>query len=115
MLPESYEDLLHLPSQFTQLDNGESFLVSSELLSENGVAMVFISPFEKRILANSTTWAMDGTFETVPDMFSQIYVVFGSGGDPGEKVYPAAFLLLPDKLSKTYRCWLMSPTTSQQP
>ncbi len=74
---------------------------ASQHLNENGVAMVFMSPFGKRILANSTAWAMDETFETVPDMFSQIYDVFGSGGDPGEKVYPAAFMLLPDKLSTT--------------
>ena len=53
LLPDSYEDILHLPIQFPQLDNGESFLISSELLNENGVAIIFKLLFGKRILENN--------------------------------------------------------------
>ena len=42
LLQDSYEHILHLPIQFRQLDNGESFLISSELLNENEVAIIFV-------------------------------------------------------------------------
>ena len=41
--------------------------------------------------------------KTVPTSFSQLYVVFGSGGQPSDKIYPAAYMLLPDKNSNTYK------------
>ena len=46
---------------------------------------------------------MDGTFSTAPNFFVQLYVVFGSGGGPVNKIYPAAYLLLPNKQANTYQ------------
>ena len=45
---------------------------------------------------------MDGTFTAKPEEFSQLYVVFGSGGPVSEKIYPCAYLLLPKKDGPTY-------------
>ena len=102
-MPQTPEDLMNLSEQYTELENGTQFLVSAEQLTEDGVALVFISDFGKRILKESQDWFMDGTFSTVPDQFSQLYVVFGSGVAPTDKIFPAAYLLLPDKRGHTYQ------------
>ena len=103
VLPTTLEDLLNMNKKYTELDSGEKFLVSAKKLTDDGVCLIYMSDFGRRILKNSETWFMDGTFSTVPDQFSQLYVVFGAGGVHSEKIYPAAFMLLPDKSSATYQ------------
>ncbi len=46
---------------------------------------------------------MDGTFETCPDLFAQIYVIHGSGGHDSKKLYPCAYALLPQKDGSSYK------------
>ena len=103
VLPNSDKDLLNLPAQYQTLDSGEQFLLSAEEVS-GGVALIFMSQFGRRILAESDVWYMDGTFQSVPDQFAQLYVIFGSGG-PGasEKIYPSAYMLLPSKSADAYK------------
>ena len=76
--------------------------MSKEKVDEMNVVLVFLSEFGKRILRSSDTFLMDGTFSTAPDQFSQLYVVFGSGGGPRDKIYPCAYMLLPNKKAVTY-------------
>ena len=57
--------------------------------------------FGRRTLSKSTVKFMDGTFKTVPEQFSQLYMVFGSGGE-SSRIYPSAYMLLPNKRSVTY-------------
>lgn len=102
VLPSSDDDLLNLPDQYRTLDSGELFLVSAEQLPR-GVALIYMSDFGRRILKGSAEWTMDGTFETVPHQFAQLYVVFGSGGACSERVFPGAYMLLPDKTADTYK------------
>ena len=45
VLPQTPEDLMNLSEQYTELENGTQFLVSAEQLTEDGVALVFISDF----------------------------------------------------------------------
>ena len=45
---------------------------------------------------------MDGTFSTVPEQFSQLYVVFRSGNTSEGKIFPCAYMLLPNKETLTY-------------
>ena len=99
MLPKNDDDLLNLSEAYTNLDNGERFLLSAEKLND-GVALIFMSSFGKEILQHSNDWAMDGTFATCPEGFSQIYVVFGYGGT--EKIFPCAYILLPAKNTTCY-------------
>ncbi len=40
--------------------------------------------------------------QTVPDQFAQLYMIFGSGGAPSEKIYPAVYMLLPSKSATVY-------------
>ena len=105
-LPTTNEELLSLSKKYTELPSGERFLISAHQQEDAGnngrVALIFASEFGKRILKESTEWALDRTFETVPTVFIA-YVVFGSGGQPSDKIYPAAYMLLPDKNSNTYK------------
>ena len=49
-----------------------------------------------------TVLGMDGTFKAKPEKFKQLYVVFGSRGDSSSKIYPCAYVLLPNKDAATY-------------
>ena len=99
-LPSSADELLNLPEKYTKLDSGENFLVSAASLSEvDDVALIFMTDFGKRILNSSDDWFMDGTFATVPEQFGQLYIIMGS---QREKLFPAAYMLLPNKQSLTY-------------
>ena len=101
-LPSTPEDLLNLDPSFKTLKSGENFLVSQERLDEESVVLIFMSDFGKRILQASNTFYMDGTFSTCPEPFGQLYTVFADGGGPVDKIYPCAFMLLPNKKSDTY-------------
>ena len=99
-LPSTADDLMNLPDDYTKLDSGENFLVSAANLSEeDDVALIFMSDFGKRILESSEDWFMDGTFATVPEQFCQLYVIMGSQRG---KLFPASFMLLPNKQGATY-------------
>ena len=101
-LPTTAEDILNMADKYRNLDTGERFLVSAEqLTNDGGVALVYMSDFGRRTLSKSTDWFMDGTFKTVPEQFSQLYMVFGSGGE-SSRIYPSAYMLLPNKRSVTY-------------
>lgn len=63
--------------------------------------LLFISPSAANVLAGSTIIFADGTFETCPPPFKQIYVAFGKLRD--DKVVPCAFGLLPNKQHNTYK------------
>ena len=40
--------------------------------------------------------------QTVLNQFAQLYMIFGSGCSPSEKMYPAEFILLPSKSAAVY-------------
>ena len=61
-LPKTIDDLLQLPYKYKHLESGERFLLSAAKLGD-GVVLVYMSDFGRRILAESKQWCMDGTFE----------------------------------------------------
>jgi hypothetical protein len=63
--------------------------------------MIFISDQGAWTLGHSTDLYCDGTFESCPDPFAQIYFIMGQMG-PGKKAVPCMFALLPDKDGQTY-------------
>ena len=101
-LPSTPDELINLEDKLQKLPSGEQFLVSKAKLDEESVVLIFMSEFGKRILSNSQTWLMDGTFKTVPTPFGQLYTVFGLGGGSDEKIYPCTYMLLPNKQGQTY-------------
>ena len=55
----------------------------------------------KFLLENATSLHCDGTFETCPPPFKQIYWIFAVM--LAVPPLPCAFMLLPDKKARTYR------------
>ena len=55
--------------------------------------------------------------QTVPNQFAQIYMIFGSGCSPSEKMYPAVFMLLPSKsvAVNIHAFWHVKDTVSTFP
>jgi len=103
-IPHSYEELAELPEDFKKTANGNPFLVFNDWVSEDDPtkkAMVFLTDNGKNMLTNSKEWYLDGTFSTAPELFSQVFVITCKleTGD----VLPAAYMLLPDKETSTYR------------
>ena len=62
--------------------------------------MLFCSDTGKHILASYPDWAMDGTFSTAPDLFTQVYFV-GAHVSNGQFI-PCGFCLLNKKTKVMY-------------
>ena len=75
--PTCTDNIINMADKYKKLGSGEQFLISSEVLVDDNPVLIFASRFGKDLLANCSTWQMDGTFQTSPVPFQQIYVVFG--------------------------------------
>ncbi|CAF3984236.1 unnamed protein product, partial [Rotaria sp. Silwood1] len=62
--------------------------------------LIFSSPEQCSILASSTEFLVDGTFDIVPDIFYQLYVIHAVHR---EHVIPVVFCLLRRKNATTYQ------------
>ena len=94
-----------MPAEYKKLDSGEDFLLAAEDVGENEALLVYMSSFGERVLSKSSTWLADGTFKCVPDLFKQMYVVFGAKQD-SPVIFPACYCLLPNKKYDNYlRMW----------
>ncbi|KRZ00056.1 hypothetical protein T11_8057, partial [Trichinella zimbabwensis] len=99
--PTSLETLI-IPEEFTTYAPHHGELVSF-LLADSGPSpqriLIFGSQRKLAILRESRTWYVDGTFQSAPPLFCQIYVILAEalGG-----VHPVLYALLPDKSRSTY-------------
>lgn len=106
-VPSSFGDVMsNYPDDFKVTKSGQSFCILRDWIDENmnKALLMFMSPTGRDILLNSKIWLADGTFKAAPPPFLQIYVIQGMTST--DKVFPAAFCLLPDKTEATYeRMW----------
>ena len=76
-------------------------MVYDEKAGATGMRMlVFISQSGKKILEYSDNWCGDGTFQTAPPPFKQVYMIYGN--PKSKHILPACFALLPNKDAETY-------------
>lgn len=99
--PQSASDIPHpLPDEYRC--TGED-LSSQFLIYDNGTnsdrMLVFASDIGLKVLAESDTWYMDGTYDTCPKQFNQLYVI---RVPVGENFITAAYGLLPSKTQTVY-------------
>ena len=101
--PKELSELFNMPAPFTVTSDGNKFLQKMAYTDEHETqAMVlFISEAGKNLLANHSVWTGDGTFATAPKLFKQLYFI-GVVADSGRFI-PAAYSLLTNKTSDTYR------------
>ncbi|CAF4570128.1 unnamed protein product, partial [Rotaria sp. Silwood2] len=92
--------MFEIPELYQQTLSNERFL-TIDLFLKRGQdrILVFASDQQLELLFESDTIFMDGTFDTSPANFKQVYLIhvhkFGQG-------LPVAFCLLPNKRGKTY-------------
>ena len=92
-LPESIQDIA-FEGEWTTTLSGETFL-----LHKDDKSLIFTTEQNLRLLSQSTTVFMDGTFKSCPRLFSQLYSIHGSYRD---HVIPLVYCLLCEKSRATY-------------
>ena len=84
-------------------EKGEDFLLGD--ISEGCVRILIFSTNRKlELLAECEHWFADGTFNTTPSLFEQVYAVhdFKRCEEGYDEILPAVYALLPDKRNITY-------------
>jgi hypothetical protein len=99
--PASLRDIPSpLPEEFRKTGGTENsdFLVYDNG-SETDRMLIFGSDTGLRILADSDSWFMDGTYDTAPSQFSQLYVIRSAVGD---SYVTCVYAFLPSKQQNVY-------------
>lgn len=99
--------LLLLIIMFTflfQVVEGEPFLARDVTYGENKRLIIFCTRKNMEILHESTTWIMDGTFQSCPSLFTQIYTIHAYVGNDSKsrRTVPVVYCLLCNKAEETY-------------
>ncbi|XP_028165145.1 uncharacterized protein LOC114356258 [Ostrinia furnacalis] len=83
--------------------NGELFLVSNENWKENEKVMIFCKRNNLIKLKDSLVWIMDGTFQTCPFIFAQLYSIHGLiGSGDNTRAVPLVYAFLSKKSQECY-------------
>ena len=66
--------------------------------------LIFTTSNNINYLSRSSFWIMDGTFKTVPTIFTQLYAIHGSvGSNENSRIMPLVFSLMSSKSKACYR------------
>ncbi|XP_057334184.1 uncharacterized protein LOC130673240 [Microplitis mediator] len=95
--PKTLEELV-IPDLYKMTNNNELFL-----LHDSGSAadrfLIYATSKNLELLCECKSWFCDGTFNSVPLIFKQLYTIHGMYGD---KVLPLVYILAPNKSEKIY-------------
>jgi len=80
-------------------DNPPNFLVYDNGTDSRSLMLVFCADTALHLFSRSSTWMMGGTFDTAPNIFSQLYVI---RAPLGESSVSCVYALLNDKSQSTY-------------
>lgn len=119
--PKSISDLGEIPEEFRRTLGRKAFLIydsyddeesddedDEERRRQNRI-LVFASKDALVKLSRSKIWQIDGTFETAPEIFTQILTIHG---DYRNEMLPLVYALLPDKREDSYRRAILAVTDS---
>lgn len=113
--PTSLQDLQELPLRFTTTKGGEKFLLYDSFededdLDADGRVLVFGTKANLELLAQCSTWFLDGTFKVSPAIFTQLFTIIGTvttlGNNPKHIAFPLIYALLSSKETKHYEAAL---------
>ena len=96
--PASVQDLV-VHGEWTTTMDGDNFLVYDNGVDSASRMLVFASDAALTHLASSSTWFMDGTFDSCPSLFQQLYVI---RAPLGESYVSCVYAFLSDKDQSTY-------------
>ena len=96
----SFETMVYdLPEQFIVFSNGEKFLQYDSGINDENRILIFGKTFNVLALMQSGIWNVDGTFQSCPNGFSQIYSIHGWHGT---ETIPALYILMKNKNISSY-------------
>lgn len=95
--PKCREDIV-FPPKYCRTAKGDQFLLYDSGGPER--KLIFGTKKNLDILAACKEWFMDGTFNTVPKLFLQLFTIHGKWE---EKILPLVYIFLADKGKKSYR------------
>ena len=105
-LPKSHEEYMsteNIPDKYIKTADNGNFIIFQDWVDEAKTEsmVMFMSDWGAEILKMHSTWLFDGTFQSCPAPFSQLYVCMAAP-ETGGKGIPVGWFLLPNKNSKTY-------------
>ena len=104
-VPKTAEEIkTNLPASFKVTTSGGQFLRFCDYVNEEQeikFMMLFLSDHGKHILSQSEELYCDGTFDTCPPPFQQIYIIMGKMQD--KRALPCVFVLAQEKDAATYK------------
>lgn len=99
--PKSLEEF-SIPDEFKKTISGYEF--SHDIKCEGERILLFTTESNLKWLSKSTFWIMDGTFNTVPVLFRQLYTIHASaGGVNNSEIVPLVYALMTSKSEEVYR------------
>ena len=87
-----------LPQEFTTTNAGTPFLRYDS--GDQDRILIFATDEKLDLLENNTDWFIDGTFDTVPLIYTQLFTIHARV--QGGKVIPCVYVLLPNKTQVSY-------------
>lgn len=100
--PKTMADLANLPIQFTEMENGDKFLIMNKEIEGGQRILGFSSEEMLELMRVTDIMLVDGTFKVVEGtLFSQMFTVYGRS-PINKKVVPCAYYLLPGKQTIHY-------------
>ena len=97
-VPASRDDVPNpIPNEYTVTNNNAPFLVWDS--GDNDRILIFATEEKLRLLQNTEHWFADGTFDTVPNIYSQLYTFHAMIQG---MVVTCLYALLPNKTRATY-------------
>ena len=92
-----------MPENLTTTFDGSNFLVRDSTINQDRI-LIFTTAANVRHLEQSPFWIMDGTFKTVPTIFTQLYTIHGRvGGNDNSRILPLVYALMSGKSEECYR------------
>lgn len=96
--PQSTQDLV-IPDDYKITQRNEDFLVQNSMDDDGHRLLIFTTKRNLRVLSRCEHWLCDGTFQTVPLVFFQLYTVHGLHDT---KTFPLIYILTENKKKQTY-------------
>ena len=87
---------INLPEEYQKTYSGQDFILHAE---NDNKFMIFATLDNLRHLAAADTYYGDGTFNSCPSLFYQMYTIHANVHN---KIVPLVYALLPDKKQSTY-------------
>ncbi len=103
-IPKTTADIIdNLPERFKTTSTGTPFLRYMDYVDgeQSKLMLIFMSDHGAWVLGRSSHNYSDGTFDTCPVPFSQLYFIMGRMDDT-KRAVPSVYALLPDKDGTTY-------------